>query len=330
MNLDVVIITKNQGWNAGRIVESVLDELTSIPGARVMLVDSASTDDTVNIACQYPIRIIRLSKRQRLTAAAGRQAGITQTSADIVLFLDGDMELCPGWIRAAMAVFQQEPDVAVISGDVIDQPRDFVGRSNCRPLAHLHQLAYDDVAHGGGAAAYRRSVLEQVGSFNPYLFSDEEPELCLRIRKSGYRIVKLRMPIANHFSDPAGAISTLLGRRSRNLYLGPGQALRLHARTPLLTAYARERGFGLFPGLGIAVGLVSMSLTAFNRDPRWLLGWTAGIVAMFGLDSMRKGSVSRALFSMVQRLLFAEGTIRGFMMRPNDPSKFPYMIEVIK
>lgn len=330
MNLDVVIITKNQSWNVGRLVESVLDELTSIPEATVMLVDSASTDDTVDIACQFPIRVIRLSKRQRLTAAAGRQAGITQTSADIVLFLDGDMELYPGWISSAMAVFRDEPDVAVISGEVIDQPRNVIGRSNCRSLTRLHPVGYDDVPHGGGAAAYRRSVLKQVGSFNPFLFSDEEPELCLRIRKSGYRIVKLRMPIANHFSDPAGAISTLFGRRSRNLYLGPGQALRLHARTPLLAAYARERGFGLLPGLGIGVGVVSMSLTAFNRDPRWLLGWTAGIVAMLGLDSMRKGSLSRALFSMVQRILFAEGTIRGFAMRPNDPSKFPYMIEVIK
>jgi len=42
---------------------------------------------------------------------------------------------------------------------------------------------------------YRRAVLEEVGTFNPYLNSDEEPELGLRIRHAGYRILELDHPI---------------------------------------------------------------------------------------------------------------------------------------
>src|SRR5205814_10040498 len=42
----------------------------------------------------------------------------------------------------------------------------------------------------GGAALYRRSVLEHVGTFNPYLFSDEEPELYIRIRHAGYQVLQ--------------------------------------------------------------------------------------------------------------------------------------------
>ena len=105
LSLDIVIITKNQGWNVRRLVESVLRETESLNSTDVILVDSASTDDTVSVAQDLPIRVIRLSKRQRLTAAAGRQAGITQTNGDVVLFLDGDMELRPGWIPAALKVF---------------------------------------------------------------------------------------------------------------------------------------------------------------------------------------------------------------------------------
>ncbi|MGA7669525.1 MAG: glycosyltransferase [Nitrolancea sp.] len=330
LSLDVVIITKNQGWNVRRLVESVLRETESLPRTDVILVDSASTDDTVYVAQEFPIRVIRLSKRQRLTAAAGRQAGITQTSGDVVLFLDGDMELRHGWIAAALRVFKKEPSVAVISGQVVDQPR--VTKESCgpaRPLSNTPVL-YDTVPHGGGAAAYRRRVLEKVGSFNPYLFSDEEPELCLRIREAGYRVVKLRMPIADHYSDPAGAISTLFGRRKRNLYLGPGQALRLHAGTRMLMPYARERGFGLVPSAGVAAGLACATLALSERDLRWAAVWLGSVVAIFGVDSVRKRSPHRALFAMVQRILFAEGTVRGFLMRPSDPTKFPYMIEVIK
>ncbi len=330
LSLDIVIITKNQGWNVRRLIESVLRETEQVASTDVILVDSASSDDTVSVAQDLPIRVIRLSKRQRLTAAAGRQAGITQTSGDVVLFLDGDMELRPGWIAAALKIFKREPSVAVISGQVIDQPRAKSGsREPVRPLSSAPVL-YDAVPHGGGAAAYRRRVLEKVGSFNPYLFSDEEPELCLRIREAGYRVVKLRTPIADHYSDPAGAISTLFGRRKRNLYLGPGQALRLHAGTRMLMPYARERGFGLVPSAGMAMGLACATLALSERDLRWMIAWLGSVVAIFGVDSVRKRSTHRALFAMVQRILFAEGTVRGFLMRPSDPTKFPYMIEVIK
>ena len=330
MNLDVVIITKNQGWNAGRLIESVLRQTAMRSRTEVVLVDSASSDDTVSVASRFPIHIVRLSDRQRLTAAAGRQAGITQTSGDVVLFLDGDMELRPGWIENAMSLFEREPDIAVISGVVVDQPRDAAGSLDCDAPGELQLTAYDDVPHGGGAAAYRRDVLNEVGSFNPFLFSDEEPELCIRIREAGYRIVKLRQPIADHYSDPAGAISTLFGRRKRNLYLGPGQALRLHTGSRLLVPYAKERGFGLVPSAGLAGGVACALVAVIYRDPRWLFAWTAVVAAIFGLDSARKRSPHRALFGMVQRALFAEGTIRGFLMRPSDPATFPYLIEVIK
>ena len=102
LKLDVVVITKDQGWNARRLIESVIRETAGRAETEIILVDSASSDDTVEVASQFPIRVIRLSKRQRLTAAAGRHAGLSQTHGDIVLFLDGDMELRRGWIDAAL------------------------------------------------------------------------------------------------------------------------------------------------------------------------------------------------------------------------------------
>lgn len=330
VNLDVVIITKNQGWNVRRLIESVIRETDRRAGSEIILVDSASTDDTVDVASEFPIRVIRLSKRQRLTAAAGRHAGLSQTRGDIVLFLDGDMELRPHWIDTAMETFAAQPEIAVVSGLVVDQPMSAPRRQSMERPGDLCEARYSDVPHGGGAAAYRRSVLDAVGSFNPYLFSDEEPELCLRIRHAGYRIVRLDRAIADHYSDPSGAISTLFGRRSRNLYLGPGQALRIHLGSSMLLPYARERGFGLLPGAGIAAGIASLGLAIAARQPRWSLLWLSGVTGLFVMDSARKRSFYRALFSMVQRLLFAEGTVKGFIASPSDPSRYPCMIEVIK
>ena len=330
VNLDVVIITKNQGWNVRRLIESVLFETEDRPGTEIILVDSASSDDTVEVASEYPIRVIRLGKRQRLTAAAGRHAGLSQTHGDIVLFLDGDMELRGGWIDSALGLFARRPDIAVISGQVVDQPIHARSLHAVEPVGEIQRAAFSEVTHGGGAAAYRRSVLDRVGSFNPYLFSDEEPELCLRIRHAGYRIVRLDRPIADHYSDPSGAISTLFGRRKRNLYLGPGQALRIHLGSGLLVPYARERGFGLVPVAGLALGMTMLGASLIFRQPRWMALWLGVIATLFAADATRKRSLYRALFTMVQRLVFAEGTVKGFIGSPADPSRFPCMIEVIK
>jgi len=330
VNLDIVIITKDQGWNVRRLIESVLRETEGRPGTEILLVDSASSDDTVDVASEYPIRVIRLGKRQRLTAAAGRHAGLSQTSGDIVLFLDGDMELRHGWIEAALGLFARRPDIAVIAGQVIDQPIRACCLRAVEPIGEIQRTSFTEVAHGGGAAAYRRSVLDRVGSFNPYLFSDEEPELCLRIRHAGYRIVRLERPIADHYSDPSGAISTLFGRRRRNLYLGPGQALRIHLGSGLLFPYARERGFGLVPVAGLMLGVATLGMSLLFRQPRWVAFWLGVVAMLFAADVARKRSMYRALFTMVQRLVFAEGTVKGFVGSPSDPSRFPCMIEVIK
>jgi cellulose synthase/poly-beta-1,6-N-acetylglucosamine synthase-like glycosyltransferase len=265
-----------------------------------------------------------------LTAAAGRHAGLSQTGGNVVLFLDGDMELRRGWIDAALGLFARRPDIAVISGEVIDQPIRACCLRDVEPIGEIQRASFSEVAHGGGAAAYRRSVLDQVGSFNPYLFSDEEPELCLRIRHAGYRIVRLDRPIADHYSDPSGAISTLFGRRRRNLYLGPGQALRIHLGSGLLFPYARERGFGLLPVVGLLLGVATLGMSLIFRQPRWMASWLGVIAALFTADAARKRSLHRALFTMVQRLVFAEGTVKGFIGSPADPSRFPCMIEVIK
>ncbi len=71
-------------------------------------------------------------------------------------------------------------------------------------------------------------MLDEVGPFNPHFYSDEEPELCVRIRRRGYRIVETDYPAVCHYTEPHEALSTLFARWRRRLYLGPGQILRYH------------------------------------------------------------------------------------------------------
>ncbi len=328
--LSVVLISKNQEWNIARLVESVLAATVSTASKEIVLVDSASTDRTVDIACSYPIKVLSLRPDQRLTSHRGRYVGYEQTSGDFVLFLDGDMELCPGWLQMALETFRNRPDVAVVAGPWIDLPKASQGHGASQMQKMQSEPGHDEVAMVGGAAIYRRSVLEKVGSFNPGLYSDGEPELCVRIRHAGFRVVRLRHLIAYHYSDPPGRVSTLVGRWRRNLYLGMGQSLRYHLGSGLFWPYLRERGYGIVPIAALASGVIGLAASYLSNQLVWFGLWLVVCAIILFLDVCRKRSLYRTMASLVERALIVDGTIRGFLMKPLDIDSCAVPFDVVR
>ncbi len=329
--LSVVLISRNQDWNVARLIESVLRETASLPSKDIVLVDSASTDRTTEIAATYPITVLKLQPDQRLTAAAGRYVGYKHTTGDLVLFLDGDMELCEGWLDWALEIMDSRADVAALCGLVIDRPITPQTPTAEHPQALRADAAgITEVRHGGGASMYRRSVLERVGTFNPYLYSDEEPELCLRIRCAGYRIFRLPHPIAHHYTVPWEALSTFLEKRKANIWLGYGQNIRYYLGTPLLWPYLRERGWAMAPALILIIGIVALVVSAVTGQWAFLALWGALIAILAIGAAVRKRSVRRAFLILLRRVLILEGTLRGLLLKPYDRAGYPGRYEVVR
>lgn len=323
MRLGVVVITKDQSWNVERLLRSVAAEA---PGAPVVLVDSASVDQTVALAARHPIDVLRLDEGQQLTAAAGRAVGTAALPrAELVLFLDGDMELVPGWLAAAVATLDAHPGIAAVSGLIADRPRDARGPGAAAPDAPGDPI---DVPHTGGVALHRRAVLDAVGGFTAHLRSDEEPELCVRIRHAGHRVVRLPRPAVWHYTDPAGSLGTLVGRWRRGLYLGAGQAIRCNLGGSALVPYLRERGYGLAPGVALAAG--AGLLLRGVATGRWAAAgaWGAVVVAVLATDLVRRRSPRATVHSLLERLFILDGTVRGFARRP--PARPPTRYAVVR
>lgn len=334
IELSVVLITKNQAWNIARLVESVLEATSSISAREILLVDSASTDETVELASRYPISIVRLSPGL-LSPAAGRYIGYKRTRGEFVLFLDGDMELLQGWLEDALRAMRNAPQAGVMmSSRVIDLLPPTAGETTPAP-ERVRTSAPREVRYAtfvaGGAALYRRSVLEHVGPFNPYLKSDEEPELCLRIRHAGYRVLLLDYPIVRHYSNPQETISGLLGRRRRKFLLGVGQCVRYQMGSKLFWPYITERAmWSLMPALWVAAGLGALLWSLAARDFVWIGGWILLLVLLTAGAAARKRSLRRALLSVFHRFLMLEGLFRGLLIKPLPPASYPLDAEVIK
>jgi glycosyltransferase involved in cell wall biosynthesis len=334
VELSIVLISKNQAWNIGRLIESVLQATSSIAAREIILVDSASTDKTAEVAGFYPITVLRLQPGP-LTPAAGRFIGYKRTQGEFVLFLDGDMELLRGWLEDALRAMRGAPQAGVMmSSRIIDllppaadyktPPPEIVRTSAPKEVSYASFVA-------GGAALYRRSVLEQVGTFNPHLKSDEEPELCLRIRHAGYRILLLDYPIVRHYSIAQESLSGLLARRRRKFLMGVGQCFRYHLGSKLFWPYVRERGmWSLMAALWLAAGLGAFLWSLIARDFTWVGLWTFLLALLIAGAAWRKRSLHRAMLSVFHRFLMVEGLLRGFLMKPLPPESYPQNAEVIR
>ncbi len=87
----------------------------------VVYVDSRSADDSVTLARSLGVQTIELDPGTPFSAARARNEGfgrlrLTKPNLACVQFVDGDCELCPGWMATAAEFPRDHEDAAVVSG----------------------------------------------------------------------------------------------------------------------------------------------------------------------------------------------------------------------
>ncbi len=329
--LSVVIIARNEAAHIEPAIRSVLNGVKAWPQTEILLVDSASKDRTVEIAQQYPISIVRLSPEQFLSASAGRYIGMLYTRGEFILHLDGDMELEPGWLEQAIPFLSAHPEAAGVDGYYRN-----VHIHNGQLLSE--ELICNDrpgplstVSYFCGAALYRRSALEAVGGFNPYLISDEEPELSIRLRHAGFTLLQIPALLCTHHGFLENSWAYILRRLRTNLWAGHGQVMRYHLRSGLLGIVIKElTAFTLFYLLGLLALVIAVGVALFTRSWWPLIGVAlveGGVIVGFWL---KKRSLSETFKSLWLQTAVAYNTVRGFLMKPQLPASYPTKVEVVQ
>lgn len=192
--ISVVVIGRNEGQRLAVCLNSIKESHYVDGEIELIYVDSDSQDGSTELAQHLGANILRV-KPQRPSAAIGRNAGWRASSGSYVLFLDGDTQLHPDFINAALKAIAS-PNVAIVWGH----------RREINPKHSLYNQVLDldwiypvgISEYCGGDALMRRDVLEQVGGFSEDLIAGEEPELCQRIRAQGKIILHIDHPMTGH------------------------------------------------------------------------------------------------------------------------------------
>jgi GT2 family glycosyltransferase len=166
---------------------------SALSDTEIIVVDDASTDDSLSVATRMGVRALQLTKNSG--PAAARNYGASQAQGDILFFVDADVVVAPTAVTRVVSAFQKHTGVAAVFGSYDAQPRAKGTVSQYRNLLHhfVHQNGNPAAStFWAGCGAIRRSVFEQLDGFDGKRFpqtSIEDIELGYRLRAAGYQIL---------------------------------------------------------------------------------------------------------------------------------------------
>ena len=215
-----------------------------------ILVDNGSSDGTQEyVRTHYPeVKLVELGDNKGFTGACN--AGFNVSKGDLIILLNNDTEVDANWLEALVSAFERVPSAGSIASKMMlfDQRETFHtagdyyrinGLPGNRGVWQHDNGQYDreTFVFGacGGAAAYRRSLLEEIGFLDDdFYFSCEDIDLAWRIHLAGSSVLYTPDAVVYHkLKASAGSGTTSSYYDGRNfLYViwknYPSSLLRAH------------------------------------------------------------------------------------------------------
>jgi GT2 family glycosyltransferase len=289
----VVVVT----WQGRHLLGPCLDSLRrqTVP-ARVLIVDNASTDGTVDhLAAEHPDVEVLVSPRNE-GFAGGVARALEHVGTPYVALLNNDATAAPDWLATLVAHADAHPEAAAVTSRMLlaDAGPPTVNNTGVLLLPTGHGAdrglgepdgAYPDAGEvfgfSGGAALLRTDAVRRVGGMPARFFLYyEDTDLSWRLRLAGWTIRYEPAAVVQHAHsatvDQQSDVFAFHNERNRLLTLvrsgPPGLAVRAVLRFLLTTGSLTAKRVLGRPVPDVATFRPSLRLRAFGSFLR-LLPW---------------------------------------------------------
>jgi glycosyltransferase involved in cell wall biosynthesis len=117
LSISVVVVTRNRAeW-----LKDALNSLTrqSRQPDEVVVVDNGSTDHTKEVVSSFSDRLTMKYVYEAIRGIPrARNAGIRNTTGDIIAFIDDDCVADEDWLRYVEIPFVRDPNIGVVGGEL--------------------------------------------------------------------------------------------------------------------------------------------------------------------------------------------------------------------
>ena len=212
-------------WNGARLLPACLRALhaQTFRDFEIVVVDNASTDDSLTLlARDFPdVRVCALDANRFFAGAVNH--GIRATTSEIVVLLNNDTEAEATWLEELIRALDANPRAGMAATKLrlfderakLHSAGDFYradGVPGNRGVWEIDNGQYDDAQNPpplfgacGGACAYRRAMLDDIGLLDEDLeFNCEDVDLNWRARLAGYDCAFAPRAIVYHMLSASG------------------------------------------------------------------------------------------------------------------------------
>ncbi len=219
-------------WNGRDLLEKYLPSVVAAagrcPGSEVIVVDNGSTDGSAQFLREKFPSVRLLALKKNLGFGGGSNQGFKAAVNDIVVLLNSDMRVDPGFLQPLLAEFKDDRIFAVscqIFFSDPDKKREETGltegwwRQGFLRVGHRIdpevRQAYPCFYGGGGSCAFDRKKFLELGGFDELLapFYLEDTDLGYMAWKRGWKV--LYQPASIVYHEHRGTI----GRRFSEAYI---------------------------------------------------------------------------------------------------------------
>lgn len=221
----LIVLNYNGRRLLGRFLPSLVQ--TDYSPLEVVVVDNASTDDSVGwLKARWP-RVTLLQSPGNLAWAGGNNLGIRYAldkGHRYIVLANNDIEPHPGWLRRAVELATAKPEYGIIGFRLFNQEAARPAyEAACRELA---PLSWQETTHVPGCSLFcDAAMFHAIGLFDErYIFYAEENDFEIRAFRAGWRAAEINTPVWH-----VGEASTRrLGLK--RAYLSMRNYIRLHLK----------------------------------------------------------------------------------------------------
>ena len=191
-------------WNRREDVIETLQKLKHVnyKNIEIIVVDNGSSDGSSNALLEKFPSINLIALPNNIGCEDGNNVGILNASGEFLIFLDSDADIEPDGIAKILNVFESDNDIGIVEPRII-RPADnkILNEAKHWPIRNTFT---------GCVVAFRASVFKKIG-LRPgefFLYSSE-PEICLRVIESGFKILHCPDIIGYHRESPVARANKL-------------------------------------------------------------------------------------------------------------------------
>jgi GT2 family glycosyltransferase len=321
--LCILIKALNEEKNISACLEAAIREASKL-GGDVILVDSISSDRTVEIASTFAVKIVEFENIADRGCGAATQLGYQYAHGEFLYLIDGDMVLLPNFLSMAIEYLQNNPSAGGVGGLIIDlQENTPDDKRRANQYATIKKVI--SVDHLGGGALYRVSAIRSVGYIaNRWLKACEEADLGFRLKCAGWNLIRLPVPAVTHRGHSESGLGMLQRIWCNRRMHAHGVFLRSALGRPWWWSTVRYVWF-VYAAPVIYLAAFSVSLLLFHEGVNIVVALFLSTVIswflVFMILSARKNSFTQATLSIVAWHLYPFAAAAGFFHKVNDPQE---------